>query len=131
MNHHDTEEGASRNEPSLEQLGFPYAVFRHFPAVYERMPVRFVGEVVEPTSRGPVLLVHSGHLDAEPSAHHRRAGLLGRLLELSRRSGERACAVFGPGDAVYVEPSGETRASTDVPMGGTSIPWDAPGHLIM
>ncbi len=122
MNHHDIEEGRCREEQPLEHSEFPYAVLRHFSAVYQRMPVRFIEDVIEPLANRKVLLVPIGPFERGRSMDHRRIQLVARLAEISSLSGRRACAVFGPADAVYVEPTGQTRASADIPRGGA-------GHL--
>lgn len=107
----------SPNELANSHAEYPYVVIRHFAATYERRPVRFVEHRAHATTPGGALLV-----PVDPSelgaAATRRAALVQRLVELARSTTRRTCAVFGPDDAVYVEPAGETKASSDIPRQG-------------
>ena len=96
---------------------FPYVVIRHFAATYEWMPVRFVEDAAGLSQSGDTLLVPVTDSESEASDHS-RAALVERLVDLSRSTTSRTCAVFGPDDAVYVEPTGECKASRDIPRGG-------------
>jgi hypothetical protein len=107
--------------PSHGQPPFPYAVIRHFSAVYERKAVRFVRDGIVSSPADGAVLVHlptsvQGRVDEGA-----RALVVARLVELSRISGRQMCAVFSPADAVYVEPSGDTRASADIPRQGPGV----------
>lgn len=116
MNHETT---GGRVGPSLAETSeLPYAVIRHFTAVYRRLPVLFVdGD----RQRGPedraVVVKGSPPAQGQLTGQHRRR-LVARLVELSRASGQRMCAVFGSADAVYVEPDGATHESANIPR------WD-------
>lgn len=116
MNHETT---GTRVGPSLvEQSEFPYAVVRHFTAVYRRLPVLFVDGDPE---RGPedraVVVNGSPPVQGQLIEQHRRR-LVARLVELSQASGQRMCAVFGSADVIYVEPDGATHGSVNIPRGG-------------
>ncbi|HSH58640.1 MAG TPA: hypothetical protein VK988_03160 [Acidimicrobiales bacterium] len=119
------EQGADPRSELFTEPTLPYVVVRHFPAIYERLPVRFVNEAIGPSSAGKALVVHVPPGRTQPTVDG-RALLVARLVQLSRSSGRKTCAVFGPADAVYVEPTGETRASADIPSGGHTrwpYPW--------
>ncbi len=100
---------------------FPYVVIRHFAATYEWIPVRFVEDATGLSQSGDTLLVPVGDSESEASDHS-RAVLVERLVDLSGSTTRRTCAVFGPDDAVYVEPDGDIRASCDIPRGGFGEP---------
>ena len=100
---------------------FPYAVIRHFAATYEWMPVRFVEDAADLSQSGNTFLVPVFQSENEASDTD-RAVLVERLVDLSRSTERRTCAVFGPDDAVYVEPTGECKASSDIPRGGFGGP---------
>ena len=104
-----------------QQPAFPYVVIRHFAATYEWALVRFVEDVADWSQPGDTLLVPATHSESEASDTG-RVVLVERLVDLSRSTNRRTCAAFGPDDAVYVEPTGESKASSDIPRGGLGGP---------
>jgi hypothetical protein len=115
----DHETTVSRVGQSLvEPSEFPYAVVRHFTAVYRRLPVLFVdGDSERETGDRAVVVNSSSPVQGQLTEQHRRR-LVARLVKLSRTSSQRMCAVFGSDDAVYVEPDGATHESVNIPRGG-------------
>lgn len=109
----------AQDVPQHGQPPFPYVVVRLFPATYERMSVRFTLDKGGPLVSGEVL--EREVLVQEEREGDRRRLLVNRLIELSSASGRRMCAVFGPADAVYVEPDGAERPSADIPIGGMEM----------
>ncbi len=103
------------------QPPYPYVVIRHFSAVYERVRVHFVQDPIESSTTGGPVLVQVISPDDGHLAEDGRAALVERLVELSRASDRKMCAVFGPAEAVYVEPDGSTAATSCIPWGGISV----------
>lgn len=73
---------------------YPYFVIRHFAAFYERQRC----------------------FDLQKS----REELIEDAVFLSRLENKKTCVVFGPDDAVYVEPEGKKESSGCLPRGGGS-----------
>ncbi|HWH33952.1 MAG TPA: hypothetical protein VNT56_01375 [Acidimicrobiales bacterium] len=115
MSDKDGDAASSQRDRLFDQPAFPYVVIRHLPAVYERRSVQFVIDAPPPAATDNVFLVYLARPAADGLAEGRRGCVVAGLSELSGRIDRRSCAVFGPEDAIYVEPSGETRASVDIP----------------
>ncbi|HEV2070650.1 MAG TPA: hypothetical protein VGR26_12725 [Acidimicrobiales bacterium] len=98
-----------------EDAAFPYVVIRHFPAVYEQRSVRLIADPSFTEEPDTVFLVRLPTATDEVLGEDRRLFIVSSLLDFSRTADKRTCAVFGPEDAIYIEPSGETRASSDIP----------------
>lgn len=98
-----------------EDAAFPYVVIRHFPAVYEQLSVRFMADPSPSETPDDIFLVLLPTAAEEVPAEGHRAFILSSLSNFSHTAGKRTCAVFAPEDAIYIEPSGETRASSDIP----------------
>src|SRR5256885_13253740 len=89
-----TSEAVAR--PLADPDVYPYFVLRHISTVYSRRKW-----YVEPEHLLP------GGLITEEG----RAEFVEFVAGLSTRTGKRACAVFGPDDAVYCEPDGSRRTT--------------------
>ncbi len=100
---------------------YPCVVTRHFPGVYRSRPVVWDDDA-GPNAAGPVRVPcaapfdEGGRLRAEA-----RAIVVRHVRDEAAASGFKQCAVFGEHDAVYVDPDGASRASTDPPRWGRTI----------
>ena len=101
---------------------FPYVVVRFAACAYGKARVEYVPGIPMPRTEGTIMQV------PEPTAYSperlapaRRAALIDALLGFTARSRIRMCAVFGPNDAVYVEPNGTVKESNERPSGGVIL----------
>ena len=99
---------------------YPHLVIRYMNACYGRLEVTF-GETRLPTSPGVLEVACAVPETGVPLAAEKRAAVVSATLKLVENSGFFCCAVFGERDAVFCEPDGITKHSTDPPSGGIRL----------
>jgi len=95
---------------------YPYAVDRLMACVYRRLPLAFGLGLSTPYDA--LRVSFAAPLGALSQAHRDAAIEAAALRSIESR--RRMCVVFGPDDAVYVEPDG-SRSVAPPPGGGLSI----------
>lgn len=113
---------------------FPYVVVRFAACAYGKAQVEYVPGIPMPRTEGTIVQIPERKADSpEGLAFARREALIDALLGFTARSRIRMCAVFGPNDAVYVEPDGTVKKSNERPSGGVIFhdPPELPSHGIL
>ena len=106
--HHDNTDGQ----------GFPYVIERFFAGAFLKRSVVFT-EMPTPDTKKKAFYID------EPEALVRgklktaaRVKLIDAVSRAARDTNHRMCAVFALREAVYCDPDGSKRESTDIPSGG-------------
>ena len=101
---------------------FPYLVVRLMPAVYNCYPIEFAWNGNTSSIPEALTLFEPNPFDADgnltPECRRKLIELVG--FE-ARETGFRMCVVFGPKEAVYVEPEGAILEASQLPVGGVDI----------
>lgn len=106
---------------SEQELEYPYVVVRVFEAIYERRPVMFLPSGAVRPASDAIVLTHPHPFSEGALVPECRDLLVQHLGRLSSVRGQRMCAVFAPDDAIYVEPDGTIKPSSQPPTGGLSL----------
>ena len=101
---------------------FPYLVVRLMAAVYYRYPIEFVHNGNANPDPEALTVFESDPFDADGKLTLESKRKLIEVVSFeARETGLRMCVVFGPMEAVYVEPEGAIREAARPPVGGVDI----------
>lgn len=103
---------------SFSETVHPYVVVRFMACIYARRSVWFGVGLPE---RGHDLVVPIPPPRGPELTPQERRAVIDAALAATVDTGFRRCVVFGPGDAVYVEPDGRAWSSDQPPSGGVAV----------
>jgi hypothetical protein len=99
----------------------PFVVLRAMAAVYVKRPVRFVDDPSEPMNKVSIVVHCPGALRSGKITPEARQRLIETVKDQVRTGGCSQCIVLGPKEALYVEPDGTVKQSTQPPSGGVVL----------
>ncbi len=101
---------------------FPYLVVRLMAAVYYRYPIEFAWNGNTSSISEALILFEPNPFDADRKLTLESKRKLIEVVSFeARETGLRMCVVFGPMEAVYVEPEGAIQEAAQPPVSGGDI----------